>query len=289
MRTTNIIIGSIAVVALAVAGGAYYVLTLPEAAPATPQAAEAKTPPPAASSKASEQPSAEQAAASSEPEAPQGKIVKGTAGNDNIAGTAANERIYAAEDTDPQGQDTIDGREGDDRIYADAGDVVTGGPGHDELIVRGTAGFKLKLAGSGIEETWGGDGDDDFDGVDATDALILRGGEGKDRLRGGVANDVLYGGLGDDKLDGGPGDDNLKGEGGTDTLTGGSGADYFNYPEYDGSTDIITDYSSADGDTVTAASFSVRGADTVLLDANGNELFVLKNYDAGKSGVSRRK
>lgn len=235
-----------------------------------------------------DQPSAEPETAT-EDTAAKLPAIRGTVDPEALTGTANAERIYAATADDPQGGDTIDAGGGDDRIYADAGDVVQGGDGHDELIVRGKTGFALKLTGSGIEETWGGDGDDDFDGVDATDALKLRGGAGNDRLRGGKGNDVLYGGDGDDRIDGGPGDDNLKGEAGTDTLTGGSGADYFNYPKFDGSTDIVTDYSAKDGDTVTAASFRVTGTDTQLLDEAGNVLFVLKDYDAGVSGVARRK
>jgi hypothetical protein len=40
---------------------------------------------------------------------------------------------------------------------------------------------------------------------------------------------------------------------------------------------------------VTAASFTIRGSDTVLLDDAGHPLFVLEDYDASAQGVGRRK
>jgi Ca2+-binding RTX toxin-like protein len=155
--------------------------------------------------------------------------------------------------------------------------------------VRGAAGMSLKLAGTGIEETWGGDGNDTFDGTGDPDVLKLRGGAGGDKLTGGSAGDTLFGGDGDDALSGGPGDDILKGEAGTDTLTGGPGADFFNYAKFDGSTDTVTDYSFADGDTVNAASFAVHGKDTWLLDADGKTLLVLKDYNGETQGIAPHK
>ena len=296
MRATNLIIAGVAAVAALGAGAAYMLTTAPQAPASSPEVADTPTRPSLASTAATDKASAQKVAANEassepEPEAPKAKggIVRGTAASEAIAGTAEADRIYAAEDTDPQGADTIDAGAGDDRIYVDASDVAQGGDGDDELIVRGPKGYALKLAGSGIEAAWGGDGNDDFDAIDVTGPVALRGGLGDDRLRGGTADDALYGGDGDDKLDGGPGDDRIKGEVGTDTITGGSGADAFNYTEFDGSTDIITDYSAKQGDTVTAKSFSVRDKDTWLLDDKGNALFVLKNYDGSVSGIARPK
>ena len=109
-----------------------------------------------------------------------------------------------------------------------------------------------------------------------------------DHLVGGKLGDTLFGGDGADVLKGGEGDDILKGEAGNDTLTGGAGADSFVYAKYDGSTDAITDYSFAEGDTVTAAKFTQHDGDTWLLDDAGHTLFVLKNYNGGTQGVARR-
>lgn len=282
----NIVIGVVTLLTVVVVGiGAF--LYLDQAFPPLP-AAQAPGEQPAPN----EAPSAEssvEGASVEEPAKAKSPLVNGTPGNDVLTGTDGNDRIYAAEDSDPQGTDTIDAGPGDDRLYVDAGDSVQGGAGHDELIVRGSGGMTLALAGTGIEETWGGDGDDTFDGTGVSDPLTLRGGRGKDRLTGGEGDDLLYGGDGEDVLVGGPGQDTLKGEAGTDILTGGPGADVFSYTKFDGSTDIITDYNFAEGDTVTAASFTIHGSDTALLDEAGQTLFLLKDYDASVKGVGRRK
>jgi Ca2+-binding RTX toxin-like protein len=63
---------------------------------------------------------------------------------------------------------------------------------------------------------------------------------GDDTLDGGEDDDILYGQGGDDTLIGGLGDD---------ILTGGEGEDIFSWVDMDdGSSDIITDFSVADGD-----------------------------------------
>ncbi|MEQ1768893.1 MAG: calcium-binding protein [Devosia sp.] len=285
----RLVVGAIVVVVVLIGAGAGIVLFMNQ--PSPPTVATAKT--------SSEAPPREQPAtnaeatsqASSSSEEPKGKapLLQGTSKDDALVGTDGNDRIYAASETAAEGSDSVDAGAGDDRIYADAGDSVQGGPGHDELIVRTSAPFSLMLAGTGIEETWGGVGDDVFDGTGVSDPLTLRGGLGKDRLTGGGGADLFYGGDGDDVLVGGAGNDTLKGEAGTDVLTGGKGADAFIYTKFDGSTDTITDYNLAEGDTVTAASFAKRGNDTVLLDAAGQTLYILKDYDAATMGVGRRK
>lgn len=215
--------------------------------------------------------------------------ITGGPGNDTTSGMGGNDRLYAASESDAQGADTVSGGEGDDRIYADAGDDISGGPGHDQLIVRGDAGFVIDLAASEIEEPWGGPGPDVFDGSAVVGIdLAIRGGGGDDVLTGGTGNDRLYGGDGDDTLIGGPGNDLLRGEAGTDALTGGPGSDSFVVDGFDGSTDIIIDYSAEDGDIVSGASFLVVDDDTLVLDADRNPLFRLIDYDGSVSGIKGR-
>lgn len=278
--------GSLALVA------AIFYFIQPTPAPAPQRQATADIPAPAAPAPVAAQP----AAAPMAEARPEANMLVGTAGDDALTGTsgddvidgaAGNDRLYAATETSPEGVDRLIGGAGDDRLYVDALDSFDGGPGVDHLVVRDAAGMTAVLAGAGIEETWGGSGPDSFDGSGVIDAaLALRGGAGDDRLVGGALDDRLYGGDGADRLEGGPGADVLKGEAGDDTLTGGPGADVFNYPEYDGSTDIITDYSAAEGDTVSAAdAIFLEGEDTVVVDSAQNRLFILKNYDGAAGGV----
>ncbi len=106
------------------------------------------------------------------------------------------------------GNDTMNGKAGDD--------VLNGGSGHDRL--NGGAGDDVLNGGSGNDVLDGGSGDD-----------ILNGGSGNDALEGGAGDDVLFGGSGNDILHGGLGDD---------ILTGGAGDDIFVF----GGSDRITDF-----------------------------------------------
>nr|WP_159063664.1 Ig-like domain-containing protein [Thaumasiovibrio occultus] len=82
----------------------------------------------------------------------------------------------------------------------------------------------------------------------------LYGEAGSDIIFGQGGDDTLEGGLGNDILIGGDGDDLLLGGAGVDQLAGGAGADVFIFtqnslqPTSTIETDIITDFSIADGD-----------------------------------------
>jgi len=73
---------------------------------------------------------------------------------------------------------------------------------------------------------------------------------GDDILTGTNTNDRLFGSLGDDQIDAGSGDDILIGGEGVDLLSGGAGADLFVYRCNEAGTDLITDYSAAEGDVL---------------------------------------
>ncbi|MDR7028491.1 T1SS-143 repeat domain-containing protein [Rhizobium rosettiformans] len=108
-----------------------------------------------------------------------------------------------------------------DGIISDTGGVsihaVAGG------TITGTASDEILIAGDGHDILLGMDGDD-----------YLSGNDGEDILNGGDGNDILVGGLG------------------LDTMTGGTGADTFVFDETAFEdidvTDVITDYSLAQGD-----------------------------------------
>lgn len=89
--------------------------------------------------------------------------------------------------TGTNGDDTIDGGNGNDTISGlDGEDTLSGGNGNDTIS--------------------GGDGDDTIDG-----------GNGKDTLDGGGGNDTINGGNGNDDITGGGGDDTIDGNNGFDT------------------------------------------------------------------------
>lgn len=108
----------------------------------------------------------------------------GTAGDDQLTGTAKKDVIVAL-----AGNDTILGLGGDDLVCSAAGnDTIKGAAGNDEL-----------RAGGGNDSLKGGDGND-----------LLRAGGGSDRLGGGRGADALRGGGGVDRCKGGPGRDTKK-------------------------------------------------------------------------------
>ena len=102
------------------------------------------------------------------------------------------------------GNDRVEGGDGDDDIDA--------GLGNDTIRGRG-----------GDDEISGGGGNDDCRG-DAGDDVVF-GDAGRDVLRGGDDDDSLSGGANDDKLEGNAGDDSLDGDEGRDKLFGGLGND----------------------------------------------------------------
>ncbi|WP_293483351.1 right-handed parallel beta-helix repeat-containing protein [Phenylobacterium sp.] len=80
-------------------------------------------------------------------------------------------------------------------------------------------------------------------------------------LRGGLGNDTLVGLGGNDTLNAGEGNDLLTGRGGNDHLIGGGGADRFVFAgSYigRGGTDLIADFSRADGDRINVHSIDAN-------------------------------
>lgn len=123
-------------------------------------------------------------------------VIRGLGGNDVIGYSGRDGRLdVPGSISGGDGNDVIEGGNGDDTIAGDAGnDVIEGKSGNDSLL--------------------GGDGDDRIEGHGGQD--VLRGGDGNDDLSGGRGDDDLFGGAGDDDLEGNDGLDDIFGEGGND-------------------------------------------------------------------------
>ena len=171
-------------------------------------------------------------------------IEKGTggSGNDVIIGNVLNNQIDGQD-----GDDTIYGYDGFDRLVGSAGnDVIYGGASRDTIIgaadddiIYGEQGFDLLYGWAGNDTIFGGDNADTILGDVGED--ILFGEQGSDLIDGGADNDVLIGGNGHDTLDGGKQNDIMFGGAGNDIMTGGWGADEF----------IFNDTSLTQVDTIT--------------------------------------
>ncbi|MEG4853299.1 S8 family serine peptidase [Microcoleus sp. B5-D4] len=108
----------------------------------------------------------------------------------------------------------------------------------DAEIISGDNGND-RILGGGNSDTLLGGADND----------VLNGGVSSDFLFGDAGSDTLQGGKGDDALNGGDGSDVLVGDGGKDTLTGGLGPDTFVLRSDSAvsdatAADVITDFNS---------------------------------------------
>jgi hypothetical protein len=93
------------------------------------------------------------------------------------------------------GDDTLDGKEGNDRLIgANGRDTLAGGDGNDTL--EGGSGRDRLAGGAGADVLFGREFNDRLDGGAGHDALD--GGSGQDTLIGGVGNDMIDGGSGND-------------------------------------------------------------------------------------------
>lgn len=144
-----------------------------------------------------------------------------------IKGSWRSEEIYA---TDLLEGDHINGRQGNDVIYAMLGDDRAWG-------------------GNGDDTLWGGGGDDYLSGMAGDD--ILYGETGINTLAGGKGNDALYLGYEGGSSDGGDGNDTLVFEGSNGIGSAGAGDD----------TVLVR------MDATATAEFTVgEGTDTIIVD-----------------------
>jgi len=193
--------------------------------------------------------------------------------DNTLIGNSANNSLNGGDGHDVldggSGADTLIGGQGNDKYYVNAGgdNVVELAGGGTDLVnslisyALGANLENLRLTGSA--------------GIDGSGNELnnyLTGNGAANKLFGLAGIDTLDGGNGNDALDGGNGNDVLIGGQGSDLLIGAAGADRFDFNSmFDsllgGNRDVISDFSSAQGDKIDLAS----------LDANtgltGNQAF----------------
>jgi len=199
----------------------------------------------------------------------------------NGTGNALNNRL-----TGNAGNNVLDGGLG--------ADTMVGGAGNDTYIVdnlkdivteTSTLASEIDSVMSSLSYTLGAN----LENLTLTGSANLNGTGNALRnvLTGNDGNNLLNGGAGNDVLDGGAGNDTLIGGLGTDTLTGGAGADLFvfnalNEPGKGGLRDIITDFSTLEGDKIDFSKF-----DANLLSAGINKFSFINSNDFTAAGQLR--
>jgi Ca2+-binding RTX toxin-like protein len=156
----------------------------------------------------------------------------GTAGNDTLTGTPANEAFYGLDGEDVitggGGNDTFDGGAGNDTITAGSGtDILDGGDGDDLLM--GGAGADVIDGGAGYDRVSYADYTTDLtidlaagtasDGDQFTNIEGAIGGSGDDTITGDAGANIIDGGLGADAIDGGLSFDTITFTGRTTSVT----------------------------------------------------------------------
>lgn len=223
----------------------------------------------------------------------------GDAGANKLTGNGGNDVIYGR-----GGNDSLYGGNGNDELGGGAGaDVLDGGAGEDTITYFvSSAGVVVHLAGGfelqgdaqgdtiiGIENVQGSFYNDFLFG--SAQANDLYGQEGNDTLSGFEGNDLLLGNEGDDSLIGGADNDVLVGGEGKDKMSGGTGADKFVFHGSGGGThvdsalnasssDVITDFSHAEGDKIDLSSIGLGGS------LGGNQTDTLTFTFIGRDGFS---
>ena len=211
--------------------------------------------------------------------------LSGDAGDDLLNGGSGDDVLSGGEGLDTlsggSGSDVLSGNSGEDDLQGGSGaDTLSGGDHDDSLdggsgadVLQGGMGDDLVKGGSDADDLSGDEGKDTLDGGSGDDTLNggadrdrLKGGSNDDLVNGGADKDYLNGGSGDDTLDGGDGRDRLYLGAGDDEATGGLGADRFVFrsDDLDGGTDVITDFSISEQDTL-----DLRGLN---LDAGGADM-----------------
>ncbi len=84
------------------------------------------------------------------------------------------------------------GGEGDDFLYGEGIDLVSGGAGNDVFFGGQGSALNLDLNALGLETVWGSIGADTLNGAGSSVALTLIGQGGADTMTGGSGNDFLY-------------------------------------------------------------------------------------------------
>jgi Ca2+-binding RTX toxin-like protein len=191
--------------------------------------------------------------------------------------------------------------------------ALTGGSGADKLT--GGDGDDTLSGGTGIDILIGGDGDDTYIVDNVKDTIIEIGGEGHDLVKSSITLTALFAEVEDLTLTGtgaingtGNGEDNtitgndgrnvlsgligedvLIGGKGDDTLTGGADQDIFRYlalTDRGTGTEIITDFSKAEGDVLDVADLFTGGGPADVASAFSGGFLKLDHPVNGNTVVS---
>ena len=198
--------------------------------------------------------------------------IYGGSGDDAIHGNGGDDYIDATADND-NGQKTITGGDGSDKIFTNSESTVTvsGDAGNDFISHNGT-GLGTLAGGDGADRIKGGLNTDTITGNDGGDFLWGRG--GADSISGGNGDDIIDGGTGGDMMWGGAGDDVLLDRGNSDAtqqnyVYGGDGNDTINLRLSEANNTVYGDHAN-DGQTLTDGSADGNdviqtgsGADTI--------------------------
>ncbi|NKD77450.1 calcium-binding protein [Haematospirillum sp. H1815] len=180
-----------------------------------------------------------------------------------------------------RGIEGVIGGTGPDYIIGNAQDnVLLGGPGDDALY--GLAGHDLIIGGIGHDLIDGGEG---YDAVSYEMRIVpvsvaLNGHKDSSVIVDGHPEDVVrnieavIGSGGNDILVGDQHDNFFNGLGGADRLTGGAGADIFAYERAERTEDVITDFSTAEGDQLDLSEFDANST------VDGNQPFLFSGQQA---------
>ncbi|GLK75266.1 hypothetical protein GCM10008171_05200 [Methylopila jiangsuensis] len=214
--------------------------------------------------------------------------LKGMGGADVLTGGLGDDLLYGGDGIDvlydDDGKDTLDGGAGDDAFYlisnwnvAPQADTYIGGLGVDKAFINGSVSAVLDLA-----DAKKNDGillGDKFSGIEQFTLTYV-----DDEAYGDASANFFFGADGDDILDGRAGADLLQGGAGADVLTGGTGADVFDYTEYafqQWRGDVITDFSTAQGDKISLGYwFGAKSATSFTLGKEATTAKVSLFFDA---------
>jgi Ca2+-binding RTX toxin-like protein len=150
------------------------------------------------------------------------EAIFGSDGDDTLRGGAGGNRLTGA-----AGDDVLEGRGGGDRLSGGLG-IDTASYASAAEAVRVNLGVRVQRGAIGSDSR--GDVLTRIENaIGSAFGDRLTGSRVANRLDGGGGNDALSGGAGADTLDGGDGDDLILADGGADSLVGGTGTDFVDY------------------------------------------------------------
>jgi Ca2+-binding RTX toxin-like protein len=168
--------------------------------------------------------------------------IQGNDGDDHLIGLGGNDTLAGL-----SGKNVLEGGTGDDLyLVTSATDKVVelANAGHDTVQTT-LSSFTLS---ANVEDLTIQNGGGSFTGNDLANVIKVLG--AASTVYGGGGDDTLIGGAGNDSLVGGSGNDRLIGGLGGNELTGGTGADHFVFKTALDGSDLIHDFSRAEGDKI---------------------------------------